>query len=233
MNYLQLCQEVAAESGTISGSGQPASVLNQTGRLAHVVRWVRVSYRSIQNAHADWLWLQATFHCDAIPNQQAHSGSDLKLTSFSDFRCRKNGSEDRFSIYDPSAGLNEEGSLRWMDWDRFFITQMRGPRSIETGKPEIFTIGPDGKLYLSPTPDKAYKLRGLYRKGIQALAANEDTPDMPERFHDVIVEAALKRLNTFDEAYDHMTLMQLRELKGFAELEHNQLPPIRLNGPLA
>ena len=39
--FLQLCQKLARESGSVSGGAmQPTSVLNQSGRLAKVVAWL-------------------------------------------------------------------------------------------------------------------------------------------------------------------------------------------------
>ena len=75
-------------------------------------------------------------------------------------------------------------------------------------------------------------MRGLYRKAPQTLALDDDVPDMPAHFHDCIVEAAVIMLSTHDEAAPNLTLWQLRAIRGFSQLEREQLPTITMAGPL-
>ena len=58
MTFLELCQEVADESGTVAGVPSFTTVSNATGRLAKVVRWTRNAYRDIQNERSDWKWMR-------------------------------------------------------------------------------------------------------------------------------------------------------------------------------
>lgn len=229
--FLQLSQQVASESGTISGT-QPSSVANQTGRLGKIVQWTKDAWISIQTSHSTWRWMRGEFEGPTIANQQRYDGSDFGVTDrFADWICTFDQTEDRFSMHDPDIGVSDEGRLVYLDWDTFYTTQLRGAQT--AGKPYYFSIDPEGKLALSPKPDKAYIVRGPYLKDVQELSANGDIPEMPARFHRLIVEAALMYLGTHDESPNQLPLWRLQELKRFSELERDQLPKIQLCGPLA
>lgn len=237
--FLELAQQVASESGTMSGT-VPNAVTGQTGRLAKIVRWTNQAYRSIQNAHAQWRWLQGRFSGPTVAGQQGYAGTDFTdvdsaatITRFAEWVYTGDEREDRFSLYDPSIGAADETILRFLTWDDFYALRMRGAVSTEQDRPGFFTIAPTNKLLLSKLPDKVYTVRGQYRKSPQELAADGDIPEMPTRFHDLIVDVALEYLGTSDEAVVQIPLWRLRKFQKFSELERDQLPTIRLAGPLA
>lgn len=236
MTFLELCQKVAAESRTIK-PGLPSAVTGQTGRLASIVRWTGDAWRSVQNAHPNWRWMQGEFKGDLTAGKQRYDGSSFDdeatgatIARFGDWVCKSKG-ERRYSIYKTSLGPSEEGPLIFMHWEDFYITQMKGVQP--QNKPQYFTITPAGQLAVSSTPDDDYVVRGPYRKDVQELAEDGDIPEMPTRFHDVIVSAALELLGDHDEAVTQIPLWRLRKIRGFSELELDQLPQIRLGGPLA
>ncbi|MCA0276249.1 MAG: hypothetical protein LCH86_09605 [Proteobacteria bacterium] len=237
MDFLELCQRVASESGTINGV-LPTTVTGQTGRLAKVVRWTNDAWRQIQNANASWRWMQAEFYGPTAAHQQryAYSGfNDLvtssAITRFADWIYSPDGVDSGISLYDPSVGANDEGPLQFRDWEWFYRTQLRGAQN--EGKPSMFSVAPDGKLLLSWTPDKVYTIRGRYRKDVQTLAADGDIPEMPARFHDVIVDIALMLLGTHDEAPAQIPLWRMRQSEKFCNLERDQLPRLQLGDTLA
>lgn len=229
MTFLELCQALASESGTVQ-SGRPTTVVGQTGREAKIVRWVNMAWRSIQNSSNDWLWMRSSFLAPTIIGQQEYSGADLGLTRWGQWIGTRDRRERRYSVFLPSEP-NSEGSMTYMDYDSFFVTQLRAPP--EDAKPSIFTFTPDGKLALSPTPDAIYSIRGPYRKDVQPLTADGDIPEMPTRYHDLIVQAAMTYLTTADEAMGQIQLYQLQKLAGWSDLAMDQLPKMRLGGPAA
>ena len=145
--------------------------------------------------------------------------------------CTGDVGENRFSIYLTATGVSDEGQLAFMPYDEFFVRCMRGTQTNQ--KPAFFTITPDNRLALHPIPDAIYTVRGPYRKDIQTLAANNDTPEMPSRFHDLIADAALEMLGVHDESAFQIPLWRLRKLRGFTDLERDQLPRLGFAGPLA
>lgn len=226
--FLNLVQKVARESGTVSGV-QPATVVGQTGRLAKIVAWTNDAYRQIQNAHGTWNWMQGEFSGETEAGTPAYNS---QLARFAEYVSIGEG-ENRYSLYDPDIGRSSEGQLHFMDYRSFYTTQLRGAQAERQGKPRIFSIDQAGSLYLSPTPDKVYTIRGPYRKDVQELDEDTDVPEMPSRFHDLIVNGAIVMLTTHDEAAPTLTLYQLRQMRGFSQLERDQLPRISFGGPLA
>lgn len=230
--FLDLARRVASDSGTVDSGVLPATVTGQTGRLAKIVRWTNDAWRDIQNAHTAWRWMQGEFTGSTVAAQVRYDAvTDFSLPRFAEWIYTNYGGEDRLSIYDPAVGVSSEGMLSFWEWDRFYAVKTRG--TVQTGKPTVFSIDPANMLCLSPTPDKAYTVRGLYQKTPQDLTADTDVPEMPARFHTMIAEAALMRLGTHDEAVTQLPLWQLRKLTEFSQLESSQLPRLRLAGALA
>lgn len=235
--YKELCNQVAADSGTFS-EGDIAAVTGQTGRKAKIVRWTNMAWRSIQNAHKAWRWMQSEFSLSTVIDQQRYAGTaatdsiaSAAITRFSEWDCRGLG-EDRFKLYDSTIGLSDGGALQFIPWDEFY------PLYVNTGadsaKPSKFSIDPANKLCLASVPDSAdYRVIGPYRKSAQALAADADVPEMPADMHDVIASVAVQFLSEHDEALQLIPLWKMRENRDFCRLEAMQLPQIRLGGPLA
>lgn len=236
--FLQLAQRLASESGTVSGDTLPSTVVGQTGRLGKIVRWTNEAWRSIQNAHNAWRWMRGEFYGSTVASQVRYAGTAFNdvdtsaaITRFGEWVYTGDGYENRFSLYDPAIGVSDEGPLRYIDWDTFYTTRLRGVQTAD--KPSVFTIDPNSKLCLSPPPDKVYTVRGLYRKDTQEMTADGDVPEMPARFHDLIVDVGLMLLGTYDESMSQLPLWQLRKLSRFCELERDQLPIMQFSGPLA
>lgn len=229
--FLQLCQRVASDSGTVNGAF-PTTVVGQTGRLGKIVRWTNEAWRSVQNAHAGWRWMRSDFSGSTVSGTRSYSGSDLGVSSrFGEFVYSGYEDEQRFSIYLTATGVSDEGVLLFRDYEWFYTHCMRGTQTND--RPIYFTITPDNKLALHPIPDAVYTVRGPYRKDVQDLAVDADVPEMPARFHELIVDVALMSLGTHDEAPQQLQLWQLRKFGRFNDLERDQLPRMRLPEALA
>lgn len=224
MNFLELAQRVAAESGTVSGT-QPTSVENQTGRLAKIVNWTAWAWTDIQNRRTQWRWMRGEFEKQTLAGTARYTSSSWALTSFADWMTTGDETEDRWSCYLTSEGAAGEGPLYFEDWDLFYRVRLRGPA--QQGRPIYFSVSPAGELVFSPTPDAVYTIRGPYRKGPWTLTANTDTPDMPVRFHMAIVYRALVLLGEHDEAFGQAGYWNGRYEGVLFDLERDQLPAIR------
>mgnify|MGYP001587099342 CR=1 FL=1 len=222
MNYLELCQKLNRKSGTADGN-LPSTVAGQTGRSLKICNLIEDGYREIQNQSREWLWLQSTFSGVTISGQRDYAGSDMGVASrFGSFVCTMDDNEDRFTIYQTSLGVADEGQLRFMPYKSFYTTFMRGTQTND--KPQFFTIQPDGKILLHPIPDAdGYTVKGPYRKSPQTLAVDGDTPEMPTHFHDLVVEAALMQLAVHDES-PQAGGWQLHKLTLYNQLRRDQLP---------
>lgn len=230
MNYLELAQMVARESGTISGT-LPSSVDSQTGRLLKIVNWVDIAWRHIQNKRNAWLWMRDDF--DA-PNAVTSAGTK-RYTAASwnlDRWAEWITDDDTVTLYEQAEGVSDEGLITYLPWNEYKTLYDRGEQTND--RPVHFSVSPAGEFCLGPIPDDTYVVRGQYRKSPQKLKDNDDTPEMPERFHELIAWYALILLAEHDEGQFHTAIAQRRYRDLMSELERDQLPRVHIAaGPLA
>lgn len=231
MNFLQLCQRVASDSGTVSGDAKPAAVAGQTGRLGKIVRWTNDAWRDIQNARNGWLWMQEEFENDVLlSGVSTYNAAAMGISArFADWMIEQSDPlKSGFSAYLTATGKDDETPLKFVTWRDFRFVRARGAAATNPGKPSEFTVMPDLSLRFYPVPDAAYTVSGLYRKSVQELTADADIPEMPERFHSLIVTGALiAYLGTDDEATVQLPLWAgLRSNPQRFALERDQLPRI-------
>jgi len=191
--FLELCQDTARESGTVQGV-QPASVLSQTGRLAKIVYWVKRSWRDIQRSRSEWLWMRAEFSVAVTSGTQRYTSASFGLTRLSKWITDQGST----TIYKTSLGSVDETDIFFIDWQDWRRRYGRGVQV--ANRPVHYSITPANEIVFGPNPDASYTVRGEYMKSPQSLAANADVPEMPAKYHDLIVYKALENLNIHDEA---------------------------------
>lgn len=228
-DFLTLCQDTARDCG-IPGTG-PAAVTNQTGQLGWLVRKVKESYVNLQNEQPDWRWLRSEFSVEtsASDGQYAYGDCTDTIASATITRFAKWWTEE-FQVYLTSAGVATQGHVAYVRWEEFRYTWRTGSPS--TGHPCMVSVDPRDNLRLGPVPDAAYTVTGEYQKSAQILAADADVPEMPVRFHRLIVVRAMKAFatkyaspETWDAAHGEEEPLQLA-------LEIDQLPERRFAPPL-
>jgi hypothetical protein len=236
MTYLELCQMTTRQTGTIQGV-LPTTVTGQVNRLKQIVEFVAEAYLDIQNAHRAWRWMQSYFTGAISLGDRFYQGTEFtdaltlaQIARFSQWGFKGDGSDLGLSIYPTSVGVAEEGPLRWLDWDYFYQTQLRGEQA--AGRPQVFSVDNLNRLVISPAPDMAYTARGKYRKSAQLLINDIDVPEMPAEFHTIIKDAALEYMEGFDEG-PRIPAIRLRRLPNWSMLEHHQLPHMTWGSPLA
>lgn len=238
MDFLALCNAVASDSGTLSGETALSTVVGQTGRPAKIVRWTREAYIDLQNARRDWNWLRFEFSGSTVAATVRYSATSFidvdsngLIDRFGAWIMKGDETEDRYTIYDPAIGLTDKGRLRFLMWDEFYRHRLN--TAITSDRPAFFSIDPQNRLCLSPTPDKAYTILGPYRKSAQRLAANSDVPEMPADFHSLIVRFAVQALDKSDEEYARIKMEDFYKNMQFQQLVQMQLPTWTFAGPLA
>ena len=108
MNFLQLCQRVALESGTLAGLPSFLTVAGASGRAAKIVAWTADAWVQIQNERPDWLFRTAEFNHALVIGTNRYSGSaDFALADFGRWLPDTN---DRLTmtLYDPAIGVADE-----------------------------------------------------------------------------------------------------------------------------
>lgn len=226
--FLQLCQALGRESST-AGTGQPASVVGQSGRLAKFVAWVSDAWVEIQDSREGWFFLRKDFLYAASIGTMAYTSASFNIADWGKWvGDRRDAVDPEFpvSIYDPAIGAADEGTLIELDWKDFRQVYVIGAQT--NSRPQHYAIAPDGTFNLGPKPDKAYMVRGAYVRTAQVLAANADIPICPPQHHNVILFMALTKLYEADEAPLSMQTAARRYESLLGDLRRDQLPRIRI-----
>lgn len=229
--FLQLCSLLATRSGAIGTA--PAAVTGQTGRQAKCVDWIMNAWELIQSDSTDWDWMQAEVSAVALTiNDMSYSGSDLGIaTRFAAFKGDRdvNGIPYRpWTIYDNSIGQSDETALRQIPFERWRLSYDRGSHTAQ--RPQVYALAPDNTIRFGPKPDAAYRVRGEYRKTPQVLAANSDTPELPDRFHQIIVWRAIMLIAGHDEHDPAFVQAAQKYGEMMLALQRECLPEINLAG---
>ncbi len=236
--FLQLCQRLRQET-VDSGSG-PTSVVSQTGDAGRLVKWIADAYAELQTEKDAWLWLRSSFSVNTVAGTDSYAYTDctddVSAATVARFAfwywLRDRSGTPYFSAYLTSSGSGAEFHLVPLEWDRFRRLYKFGSQT--NNQPAHVSVDPaTQKFVLGPVPDDIYTVRGSYQKGPQILAANSDTPEMPSRFHDLIVYDAMAKYGGNRVAPEAMVraLSEGSTLRG--ALMRDQLPKIGFGGPLA
>lgn len=232
MTFLEMCQKVAEESGTVATLPNPLTVTGQTGRLARIVGWTNSAYGLIQSAHSDWLWMRGTFEGSLLAGVREYDGTALNATRFARFARMGRGTSVA-TVYDPSVGVSDEGQMVFRPYDEFYQAFLFGEHNTRREKPTHITLTPQGDIAVWPLPDKTYTIRGMYHKGLQTLAADDDVPEMPPEYHMAIVYRALVLLGTYDEGAPQLPIWNGEFTALWRGLSARYLPQIEAGGALA
>lgn len=229
MNFLELCKAVARESGTIAGLPSFTTLTDASGRLDKLVNWVRDAWVDIQTERNDWLFRIGTFEDALVVGEKEYTAADLGLTDVArwlpDTRERFN-----MTLYDPDIGQSDESYIPQKLWSIWRTTYDRGTH--DNNRPIMWAASPDGNLCVGPAPDKAYVIRGEYRKTAQRLEVDADEPIIPEDYHMVIVAKALDLMAESDEAYEALVAKARRYDLLRSQLVRDQTPEVyEFSGP--
>lgn len=234
--FLELCQSVAVESGTVPTIGEPLTVTGQTDpRLYRVVRWTREAWRQIQTSESHWRWMRGEFSGTTTSGTQRYLASDLGIsTRFGQWILPDAPEYVDMTYYKTSTGQSGEQRMSYKPWNEFYRECLVGSVASNTGAPQIFTVTPDNKLAFYPIPDDTYTIRGQYMKSEQILAADTDEPEMPSQFHPLIEWLALGLLATFDESVVQKPMWKDYEEQYWGRLNrHQKVMKIGVGAPLA
>ncbi len=182
MTFLQLCQSLRQEAG-IAGTG-PITVMGQSGELGMVVSWIAQAYQEIQDRRANWDFLRNNFSFNTTTGQAKYPRSTV--INLAEWK------RDSLRIYLTTAELADEQWLRFVHWDKFRDTRLRGAAQTVTGRPIEFSLDPQKVVVMYPVPDNTYTINGEYYATAHVMALDTDVP-LFDRFHMAIVYNALMR----------------------------------------
>jgi hypothetical protein len=178
MTYKELCNAVLRELNEV----EITNVTSTRGIQSAITDFINKAQRDIINSEVEWPFTIQNDSDTTTDGQRLYAfESDAKTLKWSTFTVQETASlpEKRLSYisYDEYLDLYHESDTK--------------PDGSAEGLPEYVYHTPDNKYGLSPTPDKStYTIRYAYYATNTDMAVNDDTPVIPDRFHDVIINRA-------------------------------------------
>lgn len=200
MNRLQLCQglHLRLGSGDENQAGSlPTTTTGQTGRLLQVVTWIDDAWEEIQNSQRYWLWMYK------VGSYAAASGSSdftitSTLTDLDELWPFVALDSQPYILTRQSGGV--DNPVYFMPHSEFMGYYTRTGIAATTGTPQYFTITPEKHLLVYPTPAANQTITIPYRKTNQVLSSDSSTPEMPSKFHKLIIDKAAQYYGASDES---------------------------------
>jgi hypothetical protein len=193
VNFLQLAQRLHSE--TLRSTAAPTSVTGASERHARLFNRISDAWRDLQGER-DWKWMRGTTDAALTVGQQIYTGAELGAVNFGRWRP-----ED--STYSVQLYLDGSPNTLWYasEWN---LDSMRNQwvyrNTTVSSTPVNWASDEEQRMVLGPKPALSYKIRAEYWKEPTELVADDDAPDLPERFHMVLVWAGLKGLALDDAA---------------------------------
>lgn len=223
MTLLQLCNRLIAEAGI---SAQPmTTTVGQTGELGRVVNWIQSAWMSIQTAQPNWRWMRKSATIITVAGQSGgYTATDADVATW----CL-----DTARNYPTATGNIAEVFMDFVEYDDFRNAYLYGALRTAQSRPMVFTIEPANTLAFGPVSDGNYTVTNDYFHRALELADDATKPGMPERFHMAIVWRALMLYGGYEAASESYQRGQSEFTVLQSMLEVDQLPMIRMGGPLA
>lgn len=212
MNYLQLVQRLALESGAelqariTSVTTTPANAYGQTTEhINRLVTWIQQAWLEIQMDQdtPGWKFLRERTTIDLEEGQTSYNialavqtaeGSDLYdgIVPFVAPVARR-----YVWVFDSDVTPFNKQPCFYVPPEHFFG---HVDRTAQKGQPTQYSFDPDGCIVLDQgPPSDSWQMEFIYRRTPQLLAADDDEPIMPDKFHALVVYRALRDHAGFDE----------------------------------
>lgn len=234
MSYLSLFVDTARECRTASA---PSTVTGNSGVLADISAWVAQAYTEIQQKHDGWLWLRSTFTVNTVIGTDTYAPADCTdsrlgtaISRFARWWMTDSEGYPNVSRYLTSGGVSTEQYLELLDWDLFRKIYKIGPQV--NSAPIHITIDPQNNFVLGPKPDAVYTVLGEYQKAPQTLMNDSDMPEMPTRFHPLIMYRAMEKYGAANGAAEVFQRGGFEGGRIMRALERDQRAKIRFPPPL-
>ena len=227
---LELAQDLKQET---VDSGTITTVVSQTGENGRVAKWIKDAWVELQQAQENWLWMRKSFTVNTVASDGAYAYTDctdtVSATAIARWAYWYKGRYD-WKCYLSSGGVAGEYFLIWLAWEDFKSRSRKGTQT--HAKPVSVIQHPTGKFVLGPIPDAVYVVSGDYQIGPQVMTADADVPEMPTRFHNLIVYEAMAKYGGSRIAPEAMVRAVAEGTPLRAALELDQLPRMKLGRPM-
>jgi len=178
MTFLELINSVLREINEV----EITTVSSTRGIQTSVKDFINKSERDIINSEVEWPFTVVSQSFTTTAGTAEYSQeSNSKTVDYDSFTVQESAS-------------TSERKLRYISFTEYLDSRNEtdtNPNTDSRALPEFVYTTPDNKIGLSPVPDvSTYTVRYYYYQTVSDMSANTDTPTIPERFHDVIVNRA-------------------------------------------
>lgn len=178
MNYLELINSVLREVNEV----ELTAIGSARGIQTSVKDFINKSQRDIINSEVEWPFTVTSGSITTTAGTSEYSKPATAKTI--DF--------DSFTVQESAS--TSERTLRYLSFEEYierYNERDTNPSGDSRALPEYVYLTPDDKIGFSPVPDlSTYTVRYYYYSTHTDMSAATDTPTIPERFHDVIVNRA-------------------------------------------
>lgn len=176
MNYLELTNAVLREINEV----EVTNIGSTRGIQTSVKDFINKAQRDIINSEVEWPFTVVNQSFSTVAGTAEYSReADAKTVDFDSFTVQKSGEAER--------------KLRYLSFNEYLDAKNEidtNPNTSARAAPDFVYETPDNKIGLSPVPDDTYTVRYYYYQTSTDMSGATDTPVIPERFHDVIVNRA-------------------------------------------
>ena len=220
MTRLQLVKALSQFLGT----EDPTNVTTTVGTLptyqSDLVVAIDTAYEEIQTLHSAWNWRRKQGTLTTVASTRTYAYSDI--------------SANCVALIPFVSGFEAKQVLLISNHEVIFVPYRAFRGYLDKGtrtsaKPVYYTIQPDETIEFDPTPDAIYTVTLDYLNAPEVFTADADIPDMPTRFHRVIVYRAAMQMSEFDENTLRFGMAKARYSNLLNELMENQLPQQDIN----
>ena len=178
MTFLELINAVLREVNEV----ELTTLASSRGIQTSVKDFINKSQRDIINSEVEWPFtIVSTSFTTTASTAEYTPPAAVKTIDF-----------DTFTVQE--SATTAEKSLSYLSFNEYiehYNEVDTNPNGDSEGLPRYVYFTPDEKIGLSPVPDvSTYTVRYYYYATHSDMVAATDTPAIPERFHDVIVNRA-------------------------------------------
>lgn len=223
MNFKELSQETAR---LFEMNGTIADVQAVTGELARATQWTARAWVRIQLAKRDWEFLKLRLSFNTTAGQQAYTPVQMGADNLVSIDARS------VTCWDAAIGRQDEQQLEM--WDYEDVEEVYDFQVAQQHRPVVWALRKSDKsMFFGATPDKAYTVRGWYRRSAQELEANDDEPLIDSDLHMLIPYYAMLTYGNLEVAGER----KAEAVEGIRDywpaLERRYLPDLQFEGPAA
>ena len=178
MTFLQLINSVLREINEV----EITTVSSTRGIQTATKDFINKAIRDIINSEVEWPFtVQSDTFTTTDGTAEYSRESDTKTIDYDSFTVKESAS-------------TSEKTLQYLSYEEYlelYNEADTNPTGDSEALPTFVYQTPDLKIGLSPVPDKStYTVAYYYYKTHTDLSSDSDTPIIPDRFHDVIVNRA-------------------------------------------